>query len=247
MTEAAFILPWIALAIPVFIYYIWLKSESVLYSGVGLLQGATRYVPMTGSRAYVFIKIPTYEELVRAEVDKGHIVNLGPEEIPVRVQVRQRIFGSPWVSLLMLERGQKPLRGGAPSAGLLVGIYYMLAGLFFLLLDVGWASGLGFAVSGLSNSTFSLTKLRRTDLGNEVLGILGAFLVLLGIAVFGLFQHKSAISIVLGPVLAYAFGQVLGMLLKAFQPATGQGGCGNRGNGSRGGGCCKNDCRSHRR
>lgn len=237
MTEAIVVIPWIALAIPVLIYYIWLKSESVLYSGVGILQGATKYVPQTGSIAYVFVKIPMREEPVRAELDKRRVVNLGPAEIPVRVQVRRRIFGSVWISLILLQPGQRALRGSAPTAGVLISIYYLLAGVLLLLLDVGWASGLSFAVSGLSNSTFSLTKLRPGDLSNELLGILGAFLVLLGIAVFGLFQHKSAIGMFLGPMLAYAFGQVLGMLLKAFQPAVPQqNGC----SGGCGGGGCKN-------
>lgn len=207
-----------ALALPLLLWLLWMKSDRITYQGAATALGPSVYVGPTGKNAFINLVLQNGDMLL-GEIPVSRVNELKSlASVSVQVTQRQRLFAGARIAEITWPVGKDSDRvqnGEKTFEGLVLAAYYLLLGLFLMASPFPWAAALALAVSGLvcGNVTTAGSMLGRSRPTLAMYIPLGLMAVLCGVATVALFGTASVLMIFPGTVVAFATGQLLGMLL----------------------------------
>lgn len=211
-------IPFIALVAPMVLWVLWRSTVRTIYNGPALALGSSVLIaPKRGDApqfAFVSIDVPELGLLV-AEVSLERAKSIsGSAWFPVEVVVCRGLLTRPYVDSIQWQGGGAVDRPSADGAALLVSLAYFVLGCIGLAQSMATETLVAFISSGFV-SGWSQLKHKQINSGLAVILILlGALFGLAGIACF---QQVNILTLFPGVVLAFAFGQVGGMLAAAWR------------------------------
>lgn len=201
----------VALVVPLLFWLAWYRSERVVYNGKAVLQPFDDTVPrVRQDRAFVAALLPI-GGYVLVEVSSARAKAIPAQGKEVELEIRARVFGRLHIEQVTWNPGEKPEKADQRFDGLFLAAYYLILGLFLMSGPhlFGAAAALilsGFVTGGVTRSDISYTGL---PLVTKV--FLAGWLVLSGVMTAFLFQKPSILVLFPGTLIAFTFGQLLGM------------------------------------
>lgn len=210
----------VALGVPLVLWFLWMRRDIVTYRGTATALGPSVDVGKTGRNAFITLVTPGGKHLLgeipvsRAAEFKSQMVLTADVVVRRRLFQQERIAEIVWPAFGKNERAEAQ-NGEKDFAGLALAAFYLLAGLFLMSTPFTWTAGLALALSGFVCGN---VVTRGSTLGRQGTGVaLGiCLLALAGFCIAGtvaMFATPSVIMIFPGTVVAFAAGQLVGMVL----------------------------------
>jgi len=195
---------------PMAIWLAWRRSFRVVYQGEATVLPRTTYVGPSGN-AFVEVFIPRAGHIT-ADISIARAQSMPHEwAITVQVVVKQAFLGLPWVDSITWPGEGRAEKLVKPGDGMYVAIFYLFAGIAALGLRQPALSALAFVVSGFLMGF--ILHAGDKPLAPKTRTVLTVLAVLLGIGSFVLFLQVNLLTLLLGVIVAFSFGQLTGMLV----------------------------------
>lgn len=202
-----------ALVVPLILWLIWYHSERLVYRGPAVV--VSRGIDMhrvRPERSFVVVVLPDQQRIL-ADVPIARATAIGSGGKSVEVELRTRpLFGRLHVESIRWEPNGSYEKAEQRFDGMLPSLYYLVLGIALIshpltLLSAVAVAVSGFLVGGVARSDIDYT---RTPFASRL--VLWVWLVVSGIATVFLFQIPGLHLLFPGVLVAFVFGQLLGMM-----------------------------------
>lgn len=202
-----------ALTVPMLLWLVWYHSERVVYRGPAVVEAVDMAEPrVRPDRIFVVLVLPDQQRIL-ADVPANRAASVTSGGKPVEVELRQRpIWSRVHVESIQWEKDKPHEKADQRFDGLFLSLYYLILGILLLsnplpLLAAASIALAGFLTGGVVRSDIDYT---RTPFASKV--VLYVWLLVSGVATIMLFQAPGLHLFFPGVIVAYVFGQILGML-----------------------------------
>jgi hypothetical protein len=202
----------ICLALPVLWLMFVKHSRSVVYSGTAELLPRSAYIGLSGRNAFASLIVPGIGEmLVDIPVKTAESLPAQANPLQVYVEIQRSLTGTLSVKSLKLD-GKLQSVDIVDGGALGVAVIYLIGG-FVAIGSLPLVSAVAFICSGYVMGNCLGPNLDRKLGTMFALGIMAIQLLLVTLVIFSM--PTSLLTFLLGFPVSFAFGQVLGMLLRA--------------------------------
>ncbi len=200
-----------ALAVPLLVWFLWYRSERVIYRGAAVLLPFDEAMPRVRSDRVFVIAALLGDQRVVVETSVERARTIPPEGKSVELEIRARRAARIHVESIVWNAGEKPEKADQRFDGLLIAGYFLVLGVWLLTTAYLPCAAIALVLSGFLTGGVLRADVDYTRLAPIQLLAMFIWLILSGWLTVVLFQERSILLLFPGILLAFSFGQLLGM------------------------------------